>query len=217
MTGRIAFLCAYALASAFSAVAAEPVIRFAAEQVVCENLTPGAEVVYFSLSKERHGLETHLVERSAMLVDEDRDRQVVIPMPEGVPLTSMWVAVDLGTGHVGASAPYGTGPRHASLIRAPLVAQGQPGMVELDIPFANPINLFIARPGVGAWLGYVGDGASDDLDGVGNGVIQADLGSMVPLEPEMGELGELQARDIVVAADNVTMKVSIERVVGQSQ
>ena len=216
MTGRIAFLCASALASAVAAVAAEPVIRFEADQIQVSEVTPGGDVVYFGVAKERHGLDTQRVVRMAMLADEDHDGAITIPMPDGIPCVSTWVAVDLRTGLVGASAASGAELRHSAIIHAPLLGESEPDVVALNMPQHRPLNLFIARPEVGAWQGYVGDGAQYDNVGTSNGVILADLAAMEPLQPVMGALSTLHDRDIVVAVDSHTMQVAIA-VVGQDQ
>ena len=216
MSERVGMLIVLALGCAVMAGAAEPTIRFEAERVVID-ITPGAEAVYYSVAKERHGQITHRVTRTALLADDDHDGEVEIAMPDGVPLIGVWVAVDLRTGQAVASSPFMESARSSEIIRGPLLGENEPGVVELESALQNPVNLFVARPNVGGWQGYVGDGAEHDTDGATDGVIVADLGAMHPLEPEMGELGTLGTRDIVVAVDSDTMAVSIERVVGNGR
>jgi hypothetical protein len=170
-----AALLGLALSPAASAASAaiEPAITFEARAVVASGITPGGQVVWFSVARQIAERTATLVRREQIADADDKDGSVRLELGRPVPFQSIWVAVDLTTGAAAVAVPEGYPLRRVDLPGRNLHAGGgKPDWVEDDRGY---VDLLLVRPGEGAWVATVGDGGAEDDDGAYDGRLVASL------------------------------------------
>jgi hypothetical protein len=198
---RLVVSLAVGLAAISSAAAdsPKPTLDFETQRVVLRGLTPSGNVAWYSVSREPQGYSTLIAQRSGLLA-ADALGEAAIELEQDVAPASVWVVVDLDGGGFAVGGPPVTSFRDVGT-EAWSVATGDSS--ELDhLVHARPyLELFWARPGVGAWVMAAGDGAAGDDDGEQDGLLQTSFAAMEPLEASPPPSDELQANDVLVVVD----------------
>lgn len=190
---------------------AQPVLSFTGAEMTVSGVTPGCEVAYLGIARERRGWTTYRTRFAGQVVDQDLDGVISIEVPGGMPVASVWIAVELEDGETGVGAPGGS-PRLAPEMLPAAVVGDAAGEAQGVRVSRELVRVFIVRPGQGSWDGSVGDGAAGDLDGTVDGGIDVDLGVMAPVEEEVPALAGLQGEDVVVVLDPRSLEIATTRV-----
>lgn len=138
------------------------------DAVSVANVPIGGSVVLFTVQRTSRSGGIHLHDSAEVLTDDDRDGVVRFVPEKGVPLRSIWVAAELGSGaHAVASHP------EFPLYARPLTetnlrkdAQGAIATLEMEIP---RLMLLLVSPGKGAWVLKSTEGGRGDGDAVPDG------------------------------------------------
>jgi len=175
-------------------IAAPPLgISLAGDAMVVSGFEPGAEIVYFIVSRFSAAYVPRTERRSERLIDEDADGEVRITLGRPVPPKFFAVAVELPTGRFAVWTPDDSPGREVAFPENSL----QPGPGDrLDrLEDGNDyIELLLVRPGRGAWALTTGDGTPTDESPSSDGLVLAALASMAPVG-ESGEAPEEYERD----------------------
>jgi len=210
--------CTISLISLFltlGAAAAAPAplgINIDAQSVTVSNVTPGGSVVLFSCSRVPRA-RSIAVRPDALVLRDDRHAGVVRATPAGgVPLRSVFIAVDETSGEyvVGGAPgfPLISNPISTDVLRKD--ANGEIASMFVDTP---RLVLLLVRPGVGAWQLKSFDGGPLDHDGAANGHQQLAFEDAQTLDGKDKAPKNLKADDVVVAIEPGHLDVSIVRVV----
>ncbi len=210
MALRRALVVSFVLASiaAPSGAAAPPTISFEKDAVVASGVTPGGKVVWFSVAREIAEHTATIVPRQAIAEDEGRDGMVRLELDRDVPFQSIWVAVDLTTGAAAVAVPKDYPLRRFELPSGNLHRGDSEGDWIEDR--RGYVALMLVRREKGAWWSLVGDGGSEDDDGLYDGRLSAPLSQLQKVEG-----GELEAPesfidgDLVVVIDPNQMEVGL--------
>lgn len=190
------------LAAAPAAAAAEPadpVVRFEARRVALSGLTPTGGVAWSSVSREPQGYSTLIARRSGVAT-ADALGEAAIELAGEVATASVWVVVDLAAGGFTVAAPEGTSFREIGFDGRSVRADPQ-GKLNRLVHTRPYLELFLARPGVGAWAMAAGEGAEGDDDGALDGSLRTALAGMQPLAESPPPPEELVADDVLVMVD----------------
>lgn len=187
-----------------AADAAAPVVRFDARSVSLTGLTPSGSVAWTSVSREPGGYSTLTATRSGVAT-ADALGEAVIELDGDVATASVWVVVDLGEGGFTVAAPEGTSFREVAFDGRSVAASPE-GQLNRLVHARRYIELFLARPGVGAWATAAGEGAEGDDDGEQNGSLRTTLAAMQPLAASPPPPDELAADDVLVMVDPRTLE-----------
>jgi hypothetical protein len=181
-----------------AAGATKPTLDFEAQRVVLGDLTPSGNVAWYSISREPQGYSTLIAQRSGF-VTADAVGEASIELERDVAPASVWVVVDLDHGGFTVASPSGTSFREIGADEGSVTASPDG---ELSLVHARPyLELFLARPGVGAWVMAAGDGAAGDDDGEQDGTLLITFATMQPLEASPPPPDELRANDVLVMVD----------------
>jgi hypothetical protein len=191
-------------------ISAEPLITFEEQSVVASGMSPGGQVVWFSVAKQIEGRMADFVRRDDLLIDEDGDGSVRFELGRDVPRQSIWVAVDLATGEAAVATPEGYPLRDASL--APGRGRGEAGRPDWSEEGRQLLELLVVRPGEGAWGLAFGDGGARDEDGRADGRITAALARLQAVGRSPAPPERFHPRDLVFAVDLNRMEILTERV-----
>jgi hypothetical protein len=172
MLKRFSLAAAVLLLVPIAHAAPETSIRVDATTVAI-SVQRGASVVLFSCT--RTNLPHSIAVRPAAVVLRDDDNDGVIRyVPQGgVPLRSVWIAVDQGSGEeaVGAQPdfPLSVSPIGSGSLKKDV--EGEIATLALGIP---RLSLLLVRPGKegGAWMMTAFDGQATDHDGKGDGRVE---------------------------------------------
>ncbi len=184
----------------------QPAVTFEHDAVRVSGLSPGTTAVVVAASLERPDVYVRVVRRQHLLADDDRDGQVSLDMPDGVPAHSTWAVVDVSTGSVTAAAPQDA-PLRLRVAPKDAVQHAHAGGADsLSLP--EPLlDLLLVRPGAGAWRGRFAEGTPTDGDGSGNGWLQMQPGQLAPWGHTSPAPTQLVPGDALVAVNPETLAV----------
>jgi hypothetical protein len=147
-------------------------LRFEPGAVVAQGITPGAQVVWFSIAREPQGYISRVVRREDV-VSADSEGRAVFPLAQGAPFKSIWVAVDLADGRFAVAAPEGSPLREVDFPADGVRPVG--GLMRELHDSRGAAEILVVRPGVGAWGLSVADGGRTDEDGANDGALVSSL------------------------------------------
>ena len=183
---------------------ATPTVRFDSRSVALAGLTPSGSVAWYSVSREPQGYSTLTASRSGVET-ADALGEATIELEGDVATASVWVVVDLEQGGFAVAAPQGTSFREIGFEGRSVVADPQ-GKLNRLVHTRPYVELFLARPGVGAWAMAAGEGAEGDDDGEQDGSLHTTLADMEPLAASPPPPDELEAGDVLVMVDPRTLE-----------
>jgi len=141
-------------------------------------VTPGAMTFWFGLARTGNVLYTidHIVS------DTDHDGSVTLPFPYKVttlPPFGIWIVADLSAHTIVSDNPSRTAPEASPFPSKAFLRDGDGNYTHVQLPAFGSVDTFAwARPGVGAWITFMGDGAAIDEDGGPNGRVTFETSSM---------------------------------------
>jgi hypothetical protein len=197
------------LATPSPAVGNEMVIAFDGVELRAEEVTPGADVAWFSISRERSGERTRVVRRHGLERDGDGDGVISVILEDPAAPHSVWVVVDLGSGAWRVWQPVGFPIGELELPDDALAGSGEaPRALRLR---HRAVDMVLFRPGGGAWWSAAGDGGGGDQDRSINGVIEMAFGQMVPLDGAPVAPGALAAGDLLLVIDPRSLATAVRQ------
>lgn len=181
-------------------------ITFSATKVTVSGATPHAQILIFSMAREKHEYWSSSVRRNLLLKDDRGDGSVSYDLGMPVPQVSIWAAFDLKSGQWAVSAPAGRAFQPATF-RANPVQQGNQ-QDDDRIRYGREYGEFLwVRPGVGAWTLNAADGGPDDADGKQDGAVTINPSTFVPVGTSPPPDKKFKSRDIVIIIDSFNMDV----------
>jgi hypothetical protein len=181
------------------------------ETAVVARVTPGANTAWFAIVHDRDGYRPRIVNRAFLLEDGDGDGVVRFHV-ERAALPALWMVVDLTSGDHAIGNPQQDKLRRRQLPPAALRAPSSAGSAHVFRRMTSAV-LWVARPGVGAWVSFVEDGSEQDADHSFDGNVTAAIEKMVPLGASPHAPGDLLRNDIVAIVDPYALDVFDTRVV----
>jgi hypothetical protein len=210
---RIAVLAVLSMLAAWPALADQSRIsvQVNAKEIVVSSVSPGADVYLFGALQEGHGFYSSLLTVDLTASDDDRDGVVTFAYPKGVPLRSVWIAVDERNGDIGAGVPSGYTLRMTSIPPGAWKRKSGAAIDALAIEHKALEYLFV-HPGQGVWRWEADQGSKRDEDGVDDNVVTVSPGSMRPAKKGKGASPKaFSPGDVVVAIDPFSLEVITSR------
>jgi hypothetical protein len=172
-------------------------LDFDGDAVVVSDLEPGAEIVYFSVSRSVVTFVPRTEARTDLHVDDDKDGEIRIPLERIVPPKFLAAAVELASGRFGLLTPEGSSVRE---IAFPADSFGQePGRRYDQLEDHSDLGvMLLVRPGVGAWSITTGDGAPSDESPPSDGLVRTSASAMQPVGESGPPPDEYQKDDILI-------------------
>jgi hypothetical protein len=180
--------------------------------ITISNVTKGGDVVLFSCARGTRDRRIHVQPLASVLHDEDRDGIVSVTRADGVPIRSVWVAVDFTTGSTAAGA-HPTFPLLVSSIGEGMYRKNAAGEIAELIHEQPRIVLLLVRPGRGAWLLRAFDGGEGDRDGVASGTLSLLFEDARSITGKDKAPKGVKKDDVIVAIDPSHLDVFLGRIV----
>jgi hypothetical protein len=173
---RVAPLLILLLGVAASQLSAQPAnnvsVSFGATTVTASGITPGKSALFFASGIRKNGYDQSRVRITRTVGDDDRDGIVTFDLGATVPATTVWVVVDLNSGHFTLAMPVEAVAEEVALPRS---AFHKTGSAVVRFGFDHPtLDLLYVHPGRGVWTWSAVDGRLLDRDGP-NGVTLIDV------------------------------------------
>jgi hypothetical protein len=194
------------------ASAAALTTEFGNRSLIVHGVTPGGSVAVFGLAREP--LQTHpatpaTVVRAEILKDTDGDGTVQLTLSVPVPRMGMWAVTDLSSGASAAFPTTGYEPRLIALDPDLLKNDNAGQLRKLDWPLSE-IDVFVARPGEGAWRFYASkESLLDENRSTGNRSLRIDILNMVPIGDSPDAPHNFHKGDVVAIFDRREMQYGI--------
>ncbi|MFH1176156.1 MAG: hypothetical protein V1750_02020, partial [Acidobacteriota bacterium] len=177
---QVRMLLVISLAMAGVSAAGQPRISFEQDRVVAEGIIPGAQVAWFSVAREPAPFQAAMIRREAVVTDTTGAGSVSFDLGQDVPACSIWVAVDLASGELEVAAPPSEPLREVTL--PPGAFRSAPsGKLARLVQATHLLEVFVARPGAGAWVGTLTDQEDPDLKRPSHGQVSIALERLQPV------------------------------------
>lgn len=189
---------------------AQPSLSFTADAVEVSGATAGGDVVIFGIAREPREFIGRVVDRETVLRDDDGDGAVSWSLETGVPVRSMWAAVDLASGQWGLGTP-GEYPLRL-LDTETSETEESDGQLNRLLVRRDFVEILLVRPQVGAWMAQLFDGDPLDRDGAATVSVLAAPADLQPLAASPKAPDILLPGDVIVVMDPDAMALSASRV-----
>jgi hypothetical protein len=188
-------------------------ITFEGDVVVASQVTPFADVAWFSVAREAQPFQAVMVRREAIVTDATGTGTVSFDVGKAVPPCSIWVAVDLKTGEFAVAAPPDEPLREVGVPPGAL-RNGPNGRLNRFVQDTHLLEVFVARPGTGAWVATLTDQDNPSEVTPGDGTVAVGLERLESVGATKAAPTEFLAGDVVVAIDPEQMTVAAVHAVG---
>ncbi|MFA6957341.1 MAG: hypothetical protein WC538_15830 [Thermoanaerobaculia bacterium] len=191
-------------------------MSFSSGRVVVEGATPSGEIAWVQVARKTKDFATS-VQHATDLSPCDATGRCEMLVAGGVPFSSVWVAIDTGSGAYIAGAPSGGAIQMTS---SPFANGLQPGSTQ-----ARPdrfettrrqLQISVVRPKQGVWKMIAARGGMTDEDRARPGWSSHPLARMTPVTASAGSLDVLKPHDVVVAIDAVRMSYYVVEILPQA-
>jgi hypothetical protein len=207
---RFRACCVIAVSSLFglilAAAEAPPLqLTISAAEVRIGNVTAGAEVVVLVASVEGQGGVLRHRSGAKTFRDDDGDGVVTFADGRGIPLRSVWVAVDVETGRSAIASP----------ADFPLQSSPLPdSLLDRDVFELQQRNaeMLLVRPKAGAWRLRAHEGGNGDGDKHANGKLRLDAADAIAVSGDTPPPKRLKKGDVIAVIDPVNLDVMVGEV-----
>lgn len=175
------------------------------------NATPGGSVVLFSCARTSRQGRTHVTRQALTLVDDNGDGIIEFTPEVGIPLRSVWIAVDHLSGALAAGAPISF-PLTISELTAGAFKNDADGAIAQLEKQLRRLMLLLVRPGNGAWTSAARDGDRPDADQMRNARVALAFGAARPIRGSPAAPSQLRPGDVVVAIDPSHLDIYVARI-----
>jgi hypothetical protein len=200
------------LVAGSSVFAADPAplhVEFEQRALTIHGVSPQADVLVFSIHRQQVTYQYSNASIWRLTGTEAKGGVVRVTTPDDIHPDRLWVIVDQATGRSIVTRRAGEtaiARFPAGLARKEMDAKGD----ALVLPIRAG-HLLVVRPGGGAWLTQVGDGGSQDDDGVANNSIRVRPEKLDDFRGKRQKNDEFGKGDLVIAVELATMRVMEER------
>lgn len=191
--------------------AAKQLITFE-PKAIAAHVTPGGKVVFLGLSREAHSYRLRVTDYARLIVDDDRDGIVRLPLERGVPPESFWLVADLTSGATAIEAPPGARLRRKPLPPSALQPRGN-SRAARALHGDQHVLFWLVRPGVGAWASMIDDGSARDSDATHDGRASLLLDEMQSVGISPPPPADVRDGDVFVIVVPDTLEIFDTRVV----
>jgi len=182
------------------------------KEIVVSGVTPGSDVYLFGGLQVAHGDYSSLDRVDLTATDDDHDGVVHFPYPKGVPLRSVWIAVDQRNGDVGAGTRAGYPLKISDIPPGAWKSKSGKGLDTLSIAH-KALQYLLVHPGQGAWRWVAHQGGGHDEDGLNDRILTISPDHMLPAKsPGPKPPHVFPGGGVLVAIDPYTLEVVTSRV-----
>jgi hypothetical protein len=191
--------------------AAEPVLTFDDGAVVASQVTPGAQLAWFSIAWDRWQGTNRVTRRDR--IDVASGGEATFKVEGGIPDNSIWVAIDLASGEYAIATPDGSPVRLGELPNGAF-AKGNGNAADMLVAGRDFLEVLVARPGAGAWGDSVGHGGASDAGRGADQFTRASVGSMRAIGQSGPPPKHVMPGDVVILIDPNAMECFATRLGG---
>jgi hypothetical protein len=170
------------------------------QSVTVSNVPSGGSIVLLSCSRSSARRSIAVRPNAQMLHDDDRNGVITYTPVGGIPIRSVFIAVDETSGQTATGAPPGF-PLLVNAIGEESFRKDVEGYIAslaVDLP---SLVVLIVSPGKGAWMLTGFDGRATDHDGQSNGRVQLAFEDGITIDGRDKSPKHLKKDDVVVALD----------------
>ncbi|MEA2465558.1 MAG: hypothetical protein QOJ98_3305, partial [Acidobacteriota bacterium] len=182
-----------------------------ATEVRIGNVTAGAEVVVLVASVEGQGGVLRHRSGAKTFRDDDGDGVVTFADDRGIPLRSVWVAVDIETGRIAIASPADF-PLQSSPLPDSLLDRDGEGVIGVFELQQRNTEMLLVRPKSGAWRLRAHEGGNGDGDKHANGKLRLDAADAIAVFGDTPPPKRLKKGDVIAVIDPVNLDVMVGEV-----
>jgi hypothetical protein len=195
-----------------SAADAPPLqLTISSADVRIANVTAGAEVVVLVASVEGGGGVPVQRTGAKAFRDDDRDGVVTFTDARGIPLRSVWIAIDVETGRSAIASPDDF-PLQSSALPASLLDEDGDGVLGVFDLHQRNADMLVVRPKSGAWRLRAHEGGNGDGDKHANGKLRLDAADAIAVAGDKPAPKRLKKGDVIAIIDPVNLEAFLGEV-----
>jgi hypothetical protein len=193
-------------------------VQVSAKEIAVSGVSPGSDVYLFGGLQVGHDFYSTLTTADLTASDDDRDGVVRFAYPKGVPLRSVWIAVDQRNGDIGAGVPSGYTLRVTAIPPGAWKRKsGAGGAIDALSIGHKALEYLLVHPGQGVWRWEADQGSKRDEDGLDDNIVTISPASLRPAGKDKGKgssaaPAKFSAGDTLVAIDPFSLEVITSRV-----
>lgn len=154
-------------------------VQLSEKEIVVSGAAAGADIYLFGGLQVGRDFYSTLTTADLVESDDDRDGVVRFAYPKGIPLRSVWIAVDQASGDIGAGVPLGYTLRVTGIPPGAWRRQAGTEISALAIE-QKALEYLLVQPGQGVWRSQADQGSRRDEDGLDDAVVTISPASMRP-------------------------------------
>ncbi len=172
------------------------VLGFEGRAATVSGATPGGEVIFWSVFRERVARVSSRVGKLANRATSDAAGAARFDLGRDLPALSVWAAVDLSSGRLALASPGGF--QWTTIDATRRRVDMALGRLAVD---RHALAVLVVRPGAGSWQLDVFDGGPLDEDGAYDGSLRASLAAFLPDAKSGQAPPHFEKGDVIVAVD----------------
>ena len=186
--------------------------NFSGPSVTIDGATPGGDVVLFTVAKERTNSSPPMVvsTRNVVVLHADGKGSAIFSGESDVPPISVWIAIDLATGHSGASGAAGFRP--LPLSDSGLATRDDAGRLRKFTAALPDVDLLLVRPGVGAWQIKAAKTSALDESARSERPLRIDVTRMIPVPGSPSVPESFMPGDVLAVVEPRTLRLAVSEV-----
>lgn len=197
---KVALLVSLVATTSAGAATSAMTLNVTREAVTVSNVPAGASIVLFSCARIAAHRSIAVRPGAMVLQDEKREGTIRYSPAAGVPLRSVWIAVDPESGQIATGAvadfPISVTPLGDSSFKRD--TEGELASMAVELP---RLLVLLVSPKKGAWILKAFDGEPADHDGHSNGRIELSFADCTTLYGSDRSPKHLKKDDVVIAID----------------
>jgi hypothetical protein len=173
-----------------------------ATTITATGVTPGATVVFFSVSREVHEYTPLLRRADGIVADTAKNGRVSFRPPNGLPPRCIVAAVELESGRFAIGSRPEIAPQLIADVPGNGFGRGVAGELTRLRRKGDFYEILVVRPGTGAWSLTVGDGGPSDADRASDHAVTLDVDRLMPLAGTAAPpLRQFRPGDVVIGVE----------------
>lgn len=192
-----------------------PAVTFSGNTLQASGVTAGGTVVFYGVARTQINYYTAIVRFQTALTDDDNDGSVTYDIGQPIPLTSVWVVVDVSSGRYAVTGPATAIFPEVDVQSGSYQRNAVTGLVDRFSSAYRSVEMVYILPGSGVWALHAMAGGVLD-HGSGSASTTVSITDAAPLAPQnTDQLTQFSGAGTLITFDDSRFDVAITQTTDQ--